>query len=687
MSTRWYVRVSGKEHGPYSSAQLKQLAQKGRISPATPVRREQDTDWTTAARIKGLLDSPQQATVPPSTDTHQAVAPVQASSPVPKWLWGLIGAALLVLVGAAVLIVITSRHGAAERRAEAANKSLAEAVAEAKSSLEKRDFDSAERSIRAALADEYATETDTAQAMLRQIAKAREETQANELLAAAESNIRSGDVDAAIQSLQQVANLSAATTDVRRKAAKLLSEAELATSPQKATEAVLKLSKTQFDALVASGELPADLEFEQPVLEKSFQAMFREIRGDIERARQKEFNRSLAASMAKRRRGEIGREHLKLDDFDRRVNTVGVSILHSRGTIACPFPDKNTVHLWNPRSGHSVGDLVPPGGFALDDFPSTAFSPDLRHVAATVEAAKDGARAAPRIGLWHLTFTEFVRYFDGVDNRPAGFDSFGPIQLTLANLLAAATYREPGREQHVVRVWDYKTGELVRSFEGHQQRINALAVSADGRFAATGGDDRLAILWEIDSGREVRSFEGHEGSIRAIAFSPDGETLLTGGFDCTVRLWDVTTGEAQFTWKLGTHDARAAASGDVALARDDAEVFRDHAAGGTTSALSSESWPHPFVTSVDFAPLGDRAVVGLRVVDPESLSYYSNPVLINLSTNFVVELPEVFNARPRSRVWAAFSHDGNDVIFNTVRSEGFPGREETIPYFSVTGVP
>lgn len=65
MSTRWYIRSAGKQHGPFSSAQVKKLAQDGRITVDTPVRREQDAAWTSARKVKGLFsrDSPSQSEV------------------------------------------------------------------------------------------------------------------------------------------------------------------------------------------------------------------------------------------------------------------------------------------------------------------------------------------------------------------------------------------------------------------------------------------------------------------------------------------------------------------------------------------------------------------------------------------------------------------------------------------------
>ncbi|MCO6490122.1 MAG: hypothetical protein J5I98_17045, partial [Phaeodactylibacter sp.] len=124
-------------------------------------------------------------------------------------------------------------------------------------------------------------------------------------------------------------------------------------------------------------------------------------------------------------------------------------------------------------------------------------------------------------------------------------------------------------------LWD-KDGNLLATFEGHQEAITSVAVSPDGQRFLTGGEDDIAILWNrggdtlqrfrhagdvqsvafSPSGNEVLTagsdsmairwsldgkhlavFEGHGGLVSAVAFSPDGQTILTACFDDTLRLF------------------------------------------------------------------------------------------------------------------------------------------------------
>ncbi|MFY9553390.1 MAG: caspase family protein, partial [Blastocatellia bacterium] len=94
-----------------------------------------------------------------------------------------------------------------------------------------------------------------------------------------------------------------------------------------------------------------------------------------------------------------------------------------------------------------------------------------------------------------------------------------------------------------VKVWDAQTGSELNSLVGHNNLINALAFSRDGRMLASGGSDSTIKLWDLSSGREVRTLKGHSGSIAALDFSGDGRFVVSGSDDGSARLWNTQTGE------------------------------------------------------------------------------------------------------------------------------------------------
>ncbi|GAB4089021.1 phosphorylase family protein [Hydrogenophaga soli] len=93
-----------------------------------------------------------------------------------------------------------------------------------------------------------------------------------------------------------------------------------------------------------------------------------------------------------------------------------------------------------------------------------------------------------------------------------------------------------------VRVWSAVTGEQLRVLQGHEEGVSACAFSVDGRWLASAGYDGTVRVWSAVTGEQLRVLQGHTGWVSACAFSGDGRWLASAGFDRTVRVWDAATG-------------------------------------------------------------------------------------------------------------------------------------------------
>src|SRR3546814_5073834 len=81
----------------------------------------------------------------------------------------------------------------------------------------------------------------------------------------------------------------------------------------------------------------------------------------------------------------------------------------------------------------------------------------------------------------------------------------------------------------------------MAGLRGHEGPVLAVAVSPDGRWAASGGIDGAINLWQIDERRVVASLHGHGAPVWALAFTPDGRRLLSAGADAVTRVWDLAS--------------------------------------------------------------------------------------------------------------------------------------------------
>jgi WD40 repeat protein len=187
--------------------------------------------------------------------------------------------------------------------------------------------------------------------------------------------------------------------------------------------------------------------------------------------------------------------------------------------------------LWNVKTGQAERQFIHPSSFQIYD---VAFSPDDRSILTAGVGPGTGEDMPETVWVWDLQQTAEPKLKINTEGHPIFQAVFSPD----GKYILGAVGNEP-----VARMWDAKTGALVREFTGHTDSVMGVSFSPDGKTIATASNDNTARLWNTQTGQEIRQFLGHIEAIWGVAFSPDGKILATASADGTARLWDVQTGE------------------------------------------------------------------------------------------------------------------------------------------------
>ncbi|MCD6333369.1 MAG: DUF4062 domain-containing protein, partial [Bacteroidales bacterium] len=169
-----------------------------------------------------------------------------------------------------------------------------------------------------------------------------------------------------------------------------------------------------------------------------------------------------------------------------------------------------------------------------------------------------------------------------------------------------------GSDDKTCILWNLQTGEKLQTLKGHTRGVESVSITPDGKRAISGSYDKTCILWDLQTGEKLQTLKGHTERVRSVSITPDGKRAISGSLDNTCILWDLQTGEALQTLKGHTRsvesvsiipDGKRAISGSG----DKTCILWDLQTGEKLKTLKGHnSW----VTAVSITPDGKRAISG-----------------------------------------------------------------------------
>jgi WD40 repeat protein/serine/threonine protein kinase len=329
------------------------------------------------------------------------------------------------------------------------------------------------------------------------------------------------------------------------------------------------------------------------------------------------------------------------------INETMCVAFHPDGTRLVSGSRDGAVKLWNAKSQP----------LKLKHAPRKTEMPWITGVAAdrngtrVITASRDNT-----VQMWDADQGDLIRIWEG-PVRPEGNwrDVFWSVAITPDGRQVFA-----GHARGTILRWDVETGEALPSLtKAGRWLVQALAISADGRWLASSADDRFVRLWSLPSGELVRSIPTNLAgeTVTCLEFSPDSSKLVGGSGNLTfldspsgIGLWDVASGEP--LWSVA---AAPVSMRDVAFSPDgrmliaalnDGRILVHDPSTGLELASFSAHAGNAFAAA--FTPDSRRLITGgtdgVKVWDPEDWS-------------------EVFVYRDESVLCLALGDGGRKLVF------------------------
>ncbi|MBD2471964.1 WD40 repeat domain-containing protein [Nostoc sp. FACHB-145] len=106
-----------------------------------------------------------------------------------------------------------------------------------------------------------------------------------------------------------------------------------------------------------------------------------------------------------------------------------------------------------------------------------------------------------------------------------------------------------GSSDSTVCLWNIVGNPTAQFLLGHEQEVNCLAFSPDGKFIVSGSIDGILCLWDLQGNLMTQPWQGNEEGIIAVAFSSNSDSIVSVGFDGTVCLWDLEGNAITQSWR------------------------------------------------------------------------------------------------------------------------------------------
>lgn len=153
-----------------------------------------------------------------------------------------------------------------------------------------------------------------------------------------------------------------------------------------------------------------------------------------------------------------------------------------------------------------------------------SFSPDVRYVASGHENGQ--------VKVWEIKTGDLLKIIWATKV----FGGIMDVEFSPDGRFIVAC-----QDDERLRVWrfpDYREQFLV----GHERAVYTIAFNYVTGHLASAGVEGKVLIWDVETGESLGELEAHEKAIMSVAITEDGKTLFTGSKDNTIGIWDLDSG-------------------------------------------------------------------------------------------------------------------------------------------------
>ncbi len=249
-------------------------------------------------------------------------------------------------------------------------------------------------------------------------------------------------------------------------------------------------------------------------------------------------------------------EATTLEGHTRMVTSVAFS---PDGKLLATGSYDSTVKIWNVQSGGILTTLEGHTSIVT----SLAFSSNGKML---VSGLHDGKAIVWNLGTGKIS-KELVHGGEvKIETLGLNFNTGEEMFVTgQSNAVLNVAFSPDGRyiatgvDNKTVRIWDLEEPNALTAFKGHSDQVNSVAFSSDGSLLATGSEDHTAKVWDLETHTALLTFKEHTDRVNSVAFAPDGKFLVTGSKDSTAKVWNLHSDKTWTDFKGHTRDVNSVA--------------------------------------------------------------------------------------------------------------------------------